>query len=165
MIRPVEPGDFDGWFAVVDSIAAERDWIATEPPLDRELWRGRFEEMVAKDDRVSFLVLDDGRAVGNGGVIEEAPGLYELGMGLIDGYRGRGLGSRLMDEIIAWARAKPGAHKIALQVWPHNTAAIRLYEKKGFVQEGYLHKHYRRASGELWDTILMGLSLESQPAG
>lgn len=144
---------------MIDSIAAERNWIATEPPLKRELWRERFDDMVTKDDRVSFVVLVGGRAVGNGGVIEEAPGLYELGMGLVDGYRGRGLGSRLMDEIIAWTRAKPEAHKIALQVWPHNVAAIRLYERKGFVTEGHLHKHYRRANGELWDTLLMGLPL------
>lgn len=160
MIRPVEPGDFESWFEVIASIAAERNWIATEPPLDRDLWSERFADMVSKDDRVSFVVEVGGRAVGNGGVVEEAPGLYELGMGLVEGYRGRGLGSRLLDEIVAWARAKPGAHKIALQVWPHNKAAIRLYERKGFVQEGYLHRHYRRAGGELWDTILMGLSLE-----
>jgi RimJ/RimL family protein N-acetyltransferase len=152
--------DFDDWVSVIESIAEEREWIATEPPIDRDLWRGRFDDMVSKEDRVSFLVLVDGAAVGNGGVIEDAPGLYELGMGLIAGYRGRGLGSMLMDEIIAWTRARPDAHKIALQVWPHNKAAIRLYEKKGFVQEGYLHKHYRRSSGELWDTILMGLPLD-----
>lgn len=144
---------------MIASIAAERQWIATEPPLDRERWESRFEEMLSKDDRVHFAVLVDGVHVGNGGVIQEAPGLYELGMGLVDGYRGRGLGSLLMDEIIAWTRARPDAHKIALQVWPHNKAAIRLYENRGFVQEGYLHKHYRRSNGELWDTVVMGLSL------
>ena len=144
---------------MIESVAAEHKWIATEPPLDRELWRERFEEMVTKDDRISFVVEVDGRHVGNGGVIREARGLYELGMGIVDGYRGRGLGSRLMDEIISWTRAQPDAHKIALQCWPHNEAALRLYEKKGFEREGYLHKHYRRANGELWDTVLMGLPL------
>ena len=29
----------------------------------------------------------------------------------------------------------------------------------GFVEEGYRVKHFRRASGELWDSIVMGLLL------
>jgi RimJ/RimL family protein N-acetyltransferase len=41
-------------------------------------------------------------------------------------------------------------------VFPHNTAAIALYRKCGFTEEGRRVKQYRRASGELWDTIMMG---------
>ncbi len=37
--------------------------------------------------------------------------------------------------------------------------AIALYRKNGFVEEGLRVKQYRRASGELWDAILMGLLL------
>jgi RimJ/RimL family protein N-acetyltransferase len=64
-----------------------------------------------------------------------------------------------MAEAVVRAR-KAGAHKIALQVWPHNAAAIALYERFGFRREGYLTRHYRRRSGELWDAIIMGLPLD-----
>jgi RimJ/RimL family protein N-acetyltransferase len=47
-------------------------------------------------------------------------------------------------------------HKIALQVWPHNEAALALYRSSGFEQEGYLRQHYRRKNGELWDAVVMG---------
>lgn len=42
---------------------------------------------------------------------------------------------------------------------PHNEAAIGLYRKFGFVEEGRLVKHMRRDNGELWDLIEMGLLL------
>jgi RimJ/RimL family protein N-acetyltransferase len=62
-------------------------------------------------------------------------------------------------EAVTRARTA-GAHKIALQVWPHNAAALALYERFGFRREGYLTGHYRRRSGELWDAVVMGLRLD-----
>jgi RimJ/RimL family protein N-acetyltransferase len=50
--------------------------------------------------------------------------------------------------------------QLALQVWPHNDTALRLYEKFGFEQEGVLRGHYRRQDGELWDAGVMGRLLE-----
>ena len=44
-------------------------------------------------------------------------------------------------------------------MFAHNEAAIALYLKSGFVEEGRRVRHYRRASGELWDSIVMGLPL------
>ena len=43
--------------------------------------------------------------------------------------------------------------------WRGNDAAIALYRKFGFVEEGRRVRHYRRASGELWDSLVMGLLL------
>jgi RimJ/RimL family protein N-acetyltransferase len=64
----------------------------------------------------------------------------------------------LVAASIEWARAR-GLHKLALSVFPHNEAAIALYRKFGFLEEGRRTKHMRRASGELWDLIEMGLLL------
>ena len=72
--------------------------------------------------------------------------------------RGRGVGSALLATAIEWARER-GLHKLTLSVFPHNAAAIALYRKFGFVEEGRRVKQYRRASGELWDAIEMGLFL------
>ncbi len=72
--------------------------------------------------------------------------------------RGRGVGTALMVAAIDWARAQ-GLHKLALSVFPHNDAAVALYRKFGFVEEGRRVRHMRRASGELWDLIDMGLLL------
>ncbi len=63
-----------------------------------------------------------------------------------------------------WAR-ESGLHKVDLGVWPHNTAAIALYRCRGFTIEGRRHRHYRRANGELWDVVTMGLVLDTHSPG
>jgi ribosomal protein S18 acetylase RimI-like enzyme len=73
-------------------------------------------------------------------------------------WRGRGIGTALMGAAIEWARSA-GLHKLSLSVFAHNTAAIAVYRKVGFVEEGRRVKQYRRSSGELWDAIDMGLLL------
>jgi RimJ/RimL family protein N-acetyltransferase len=80
------------------------------------------------------------------------------------GWRGRGEGGALVDAAIQGAR-ELGAHKLALQAWPHNDVALRLYLRHGFVQEGVLRRHYRRHNGELWDAVLMGLVLDETSPG
>ncbi len=53
---------------------------------------------------------------------------------------------------------------VAAQVWPHNSSAIELYHRAGFVEEGRKRRHYRRRNGEIWDAVLMGRPLvETSP--
>jgi RimJ/RimL family protein N-acetyltransferase len=77
---------------------------------------------------------------------------------VVAGWRGRGVGSSLVAAAIDWARAHE-LHKLTLGVFPHNEAALALYRKFGFVEEGKRIRHMRRANGELWDLIEMGLHL------
>ena len=58
----------------------------------------------------------------------------------------------MLAAAIEWA-CQRGLHKLSLSFFPHNAAAIALYRKFGFVEEGRRVKQYRRSSGELWDTI------------
>jgi RimJ/RimL family protein N-acetyltransferase len=73
-------------------------------------------------------------------------------------WRGRGVGTALVAAATEWARSD-GLHKLSLSVFPHNHVAIGLYRKFGFVEEGRLVRHVRRADGQLWDLIEMGLLL------
>jgi ribosomal protein S18 acetylase RimI-like enzyme len=79
-------------------------------------------------------------------------------------HRGEGIGRSLLDECLRWARDE-GAHKVALEVWPHNAPAIALYRAYGFEIEGRKLRHYRRRNGELWDSVLMGLILDHDSPG
>ena len=91
-------------------------------------------------------------------IVQIGHGFAELGMAVAREWRGRGVGSALLAAAIEWAR-EHGLHKLCLGVFAHNAAAIALYRKFGFVEEGRRVKQYRRASGELWDTVDMGLLL------
>src|SRR4051794_7485076 len=152
-VRPMVDDDRLPLAQIFADVAAERDGIGTEPPVDVE---ARAASWTLEG---SFVAVLDGSIVGSLNVQPvDYHGYGEIGMCLARAARGRGVGSALMEAAIAWSRAR-GLHKLSLSVWPHNAAAIALYEKYGFVQEGRRVKQYRRKSGELWDTIDMGLLL------
>jgi RimJ/RimL family protein N-acetyltransferase len=130
----------------------EGDGIATEPPVDIE---ARAAAWRLDGD---FVAVADHRVVGSIHVEASRHGYGEIGMAIARDWRGRGVGSALMNAAIAWARER-GLHKFSLSVFAHNAAAIALYRKFGFVEEGRRVKHYRRSNGELWDAIEMGLLL------
>jgi RimJ/RimL family protein N-acetyltransferase len=116
-------------------------------------------EEIESDDAIVLVAEAGGEAVGQLGLRLASYGVADLGMTVAAGWRGRGVGTALLTEAVDQAR-KAGAHKLALQVWPHNAAALALYERFGFRREGYLTRHYRRRSGELWDAVVMGLPLD-----
>lgn len=151
-VRPALDDDRMSMAVMFAAVAEERDGIATEPPVDVEAraaaWAldGTFVA-VAGTDVVGSIHLDASRH-----------GFGELGMAVAREWRGRGVGSALMAAGIDWAQGR-GLHKLCLSVFAHNDAGIALYRKFGFVEEGRRVKQYRRRSGELWDTIEMGLLL------
>jgi ribosomal protein S18 acetylase RimI-like enzyme len=58
-----------------------------------------------------------------------------------------------MEEALGWSR-RVGIEKLVLAVYPHNDAAIALYRRFGFVEEGRLARHSRKSYG-YEDEILM----------
>jgi RimJ/RimL family protein N-acetyltransferase len=151
-IRPARDEDRIPLTMLFAAVAGERDGIATEPPVDIEASAAR----LALD---GFIVAVAGnKIVGSIDIGRSRFGFGEIGMLVARDWRGRGVGSALLAAAIGWAR-EHGLHKLSLNVFPHNAAAIALYRKFGFVEEGRRIKHYRRASGELWDAIEMGLLL------
>jgi ribosomal protein S18 acetylase RimI-like enzyme len=158
-VRPAILADVDAVVAMLVEVAGEGRWIATEAPVDVSQRRRRMVEDIEREDAVVLVADVGGEPVGELVLHLAGYGVADLGMAVAAGWRGRGVGTALLAEAIARAR-KAGAHKIALQVWPHNRAAIALYERYGFQREGYLARHYRRRSGELWDAIIMGLRLD-----
>jgi len=154
------------------AVAAERTGIATEPPVDIEERTAIFAAGAAGAVGAVGAVGAAGAAGGAGtfvavagdqiiGLVRVKPsqhGFGDLAMLVDRDWRGRGAGSALVRAAIDWARAQ-GLHKLCLDVFAHNEAAIALYRKSGFVEEGRRPKQYRRASGELWDSIVMGLLL------
>jgi RimJ/RimL family protein N-acetyltransferase len=134
------------------AVAEERDGIAAEPPVDVDRWARRWEL-----DR-TFVAVASCEVVGELHVDPTPFGFGEVGMMVAAGWRGRGVGTALLAAGIDWAR-QHGLHKLSLGVFPGNEPALALYRKLGFVEEGRRVQHMRRASGELWDLIEMGLLL------
>jgi len=136
------------------TVAEERTGIASEPPVDI----AQRTAMFAASANESFVAVADGQIIGFVHVGPSRHGFGDLAMLVDRDWRGRGAGSALVRAAIGRARGQ-GLHKLCLEVFPHNEAAVALYRKCGFVEEGRRPRQYRRASGELWDAIVMGLLL------
>ena len=158
-VRRADVSDVESLLDLYEAVAAEGRYIAGELPVDRDALRPAWVESVGDPEGAWFVAEIDGELVGSASI--QGRGVAHLGMQVARSHRGRGIGSSLLEASIGWAR-HAGAHKVALEVWPHNDAAIALYEKFGFEREGYLRKHWRRRSGELWDSVVMGLVLEEE---
>jgi putative acetyltransferase len=74
--------------------------------------------------------------------------------------QGRGVGSKLFEALIAWAKVQdPPILRIELAAGAGNPGAIRLYERLGFQHEGRQVARGRLPDGRFEDDILMGMLL------
>ena len=149
--------------AVVDLLAAvagEGRWLGTEGPVDQADRLARLRGAFGEESQALYVATAAEQVIGELTMKLQAYGVAELGMLVATSWRGRGVGSALLAAGVEWAR-EAGAHKVGLQVWPHNAAARALYRKFGFIEEGVLRHHYRRRNGEVWDAVVMGLVLDA----
>ncbi len=159
-VRPAQESDVEALLDLLEAVAAEGRWIGAEAPVDREMARERMRSGVPGDEWAQRFVAEAaGAVVGQVKIDLAAYGVADLSMWVAEAWRRRGVGTALVQAALNWAR-RAGAHKVALQAWPHNQPALGLYRKFGFVQEGLLRRHYPRRNGELWDAVVMGLVLD-----
>lgn len=168
-IRVVGPETLEEWYEafldLYELVAAEGLWIGGEAPVDRDRMRRYAEATWLSGDEPTAFVLAEHDGVLRGALsVSGQRGVGHVGMMVADGWRGAGLGTRMLVAGIEWARGA-GLHKLTLEVWPHNRRGIALYRRCGFVVEGRRRRHHRRRSGELWDSIEMGLVLDETSPG
>jgi ribosomal protein S18 acetylase RimI-like enzyme len=103
---------------------------------------------------ILFVLKEDGELAGSLGLHPAgAKGVLGLGMWVLPDRRRRGAGRMLVEAALA---ARPAdVHKIELEVFPENDAAIALYEATGFEREGMRRDHYRRLDGSLRSAVIM----------
>jgi ribosomal protein S18 acetylase RimI-like enzyme len=153
-VRAASAGEARALAELFAAVAEERDGVASEPPVDIPERAGLFAATIAG----TVVAVAGSQVIGMLHVGAIRYGFGEVGMCVARDWRGRGVGSALMRAGITLARGQ-GLHKLCLEVFPHNTAALALYRRFGFVEEGRRIRQYRRASGDLWDSVIMGLPL------
>ncbi len=118
-------------------------------------WAARaFAECLAAG--APFLVAEVDGSVAGYVIAQWAAGEGEiLNLGVAPAHRGRGIGRRLVAEILAHLRAR-GVRDVYLEVRESNTVARRLYESFGFREIGRRRRYYRRPVEDaivLWTAI------------
>jgi L-amino acid N-acyltransferase YncA len=77
-------------------------------------------------------------------------------------WRGRGVGRRLLETLVALAR-ELGYHKLVLAAFPWNEAGMRAYRRAGFRDVG-VYREQGRLDGRWVDTIVMEKILDGPNA-
>lgn len=169
LIRPARAGDAAALCEAERAIAREHEgrFVSEESEFSEAAAAERIGSQASGAARVLVAEVE-------GGLVGHAS-LYPMGLRRIEhvlrldmcvhlGHWGRGYGTRLLAELLAWARANPRAHKIELLVRCSNAAAIALYERAGFVHEGRFKDRVRLSDGSFVDDLSMGMLLRDHVA-
>ena len=78
----------------------------------------------------------------------------QIGMAVRDDFQGQGIGTALMQAAIDMADNWLNLRRLELEVYTDNAAAVRLYQKFGFVIEG-TGKQFGYRAGQYADVYLM----------
>ena len=158
-LRAFEAGDLDAEHAFVNdyetlldmmggiplpsSMSDEQQWISQQTSYTRG------EYQFAVEDAEGYLVgrcgvtrLDWKNRVGELAIMIGAP------------YRGRGYGGEAMALLCDFCFQEMNLHKLKVSVLAFNEAAIRCYERCGFVREGVLRQEIFRR-GQYQDVVLL----------
>jgi RimJ/RimL family protein N-acetyltransferase len=147
----------EGFWRALDSVAKERIYIElTEAPeLAKTI---EFQKKMIDNDWPAYYACDGDKVVGWADISPFTnPRLKHrgvLGMGLISSYRGRGLGTLLLNAALDHAK-RIGVEKVELTVYTENANAIKLYRSLGFEDEGVIRK-YRKLDSRYFDCLAMG---------
>jgi ribosomal protein S18 acetylase RimI-like enzyme len=164
LVVPMTLDRVEGFHAALDAVARERRWLAMieAPPLEDVR---KFVERTLDRGGAAFVALDGHRVVGWCDVVRRSgPGFEHagvLGTGLLQEYRGLGIGRRLLEAALAGAR-DAGIERVELGVWASNDRARKLYERTGFATEG-VQRRARLIDGIADDLVLMA-RLREDPA-
>ena len=165
LIREAVVEDARALLEYVQAISGESDFLSFGPG-EFELTEAEEEEVLRRfcaADNQLYLVglVDDTVASGltfSAGRRPRVRHSGELGLSVRKPYWGLGIGSLMLDTLLAWARETGTIKKINLRVRTDNHRAIRLYESRGFVFEGTIHKEIF-LDGAYFDHHWMGLEL------
>lgn len=133
-------------------------------PGDEERPRGASLEVLEKSlaetgwMRLWIAQHEDGEIVGHvnlkGGSMKTMLHRASLGIGIERPHRGKGLGQRLMQAAIEFARDEPMLDYIDLTYFEHNEPARALYDSCGFVEQGRVTDKFRIGNDTITDVIM-----------
>lgn len=159
VIRRAQPRDAGSLVALAAEVASEPEgWLISDGSWRTVVDERRYLRALRRyRDAAVFVAEAEDRIVGRLSLGRDphpaSRHVADLGLMVAADSRRRGIGRAFLKQSVAWAR-EVGVSKLELHVFPHNEAAIALYDGFGFRREGYRREHYRRGP-ELVDAILM----------
>ncbi|MDQ0159986.1 GNAT family N-acetyltransferase [Alkalibacillus salilacus] len=141
-IREVETFDADklaNLIQRVDESAQYMLWEAGERDIQPENQRSMIESFKKASNSAIFVAESDYELVGYliaiGGNAKRNQHSAYLVIGVLEGFRGMGVGTKLFEKLETWAALK-NVSRLELSVVTKNESGLSLYKKAGFEIEG-----------------------------
>lgn len=165
-IREILPGDA---FKVINYVKKVSDETAFLTFSSDEFNKTIVEEQkiiatfAASPNQLFIMAEDEGKMVGllhvEASHKKRLRHIGEFGITVAKEYWGKGVGTRLIEYMINWARESGIIRKLNLKVIITNEKAVSLYKKFGFKIEGQISRD-AFVEGEFLDTYCMGLEID-----
>ena len=155
-VRHAEPGDAAGLHALFAEPGAFAATLQLPYP-SLAAWEKQLRDLPRHVVQLVAEVDGDGVVGAAGFEVFQSPRrrhVANLGMAVAPAYRGRGVGTQLLEAVIDTAERWHGVRRLELEVYADNAAAIALYERHGFEREG-LARGYALRDGAYVDALLM----------
>ncbi len=166
-IRPLGSGDAADLYRVRLAPRVMEGTLGL-PTLTPDRWRREVEAMLQNPDNHCLVADIDGEVVGAVNLdVGRGRKSHSATLGIMvrDDFAGRGLGSRLLDEMISAADDWLAISRIELEVFADHGAVVGLYESRGFAREG-LKRRAAFRGGEYRDVLVMARLLpDKSPSG
>jgi RimJ/RimL family protein N-acetyltransferase len=165
LIREATTEDAGALLNYLAVIGGESDFLSFGPD-EFEITAEQEEDILHRyriaDNRLYIIGLVNGEVVSvltfDGGHRPRTRHTGEFGVSVRKPYWGLGIGSAMIDALIAWARNTQTIRKVNLRVRTDNHRAVRLYLGKGFVVEGTISREMF-LNGQYYVHYWMGLEL------
>ncbi|MFL6078819.1 MAG: ribosomal protein S18-alanine N-acetyltransferase [Ornithinibacter sp.] len=145
------------WTDIPTLAVLERDLFEHDAWAEPTWWA----ELAGRPRR-DYVVLTDGDGIlGYAGLDHGGDAADVMTIAVAPGAQGRGVGGRLLDELERRARAR-GAASVMLEVRADNAAALRLYERAGFMLLSTRRRYYQ--PGDV-DALVMRKTLRQRGSG
>jgi len=160
-IRRATPGDAEAISAIWEVVCAERSYTAVNRPFTPQQERDYIASLSGREG--IFLAEVDGRVVGFQSLdlwvkyTDSFDHVGVLGTIILPEWRRKGVGRRLAEHILDFARAND-YEKIVIYVRAGNSGAQAFYRGLGFVLKGVLARQVK-IDGQYEDEVFMELFL------
>jgi putative acetyltransferase len=156
VLRRAEPGDAEGIALTFRSRGLAAGTLQTPYPSLAQ-WKEKLATSAMK--HYVFVALAEEQIIGHAGLhpTGDSPRrahAWGVGIGVVEAWQGRGVGTRLMETLLDLADHWLGALRLELTVYVDNARAIRMYERLGFVHEG-THRAFALRDGVYVDCHAM----------
>ena len=156
-VRPGRQDDFDGLIETIRDVTAEETYVVAETIAEELLYENAVTRHNTVRSRVFFVATVDGDVVGWTHLdlpqVDRLHGTAQQTVGVREEYRGRGVGSVLLERGVEWAAAN-GYRKVYNSVPVTNDRALEFLTDHGWNTEAIRRNHYE-IDGELVDEVMM----------